>query len=163
MNEDPIGLWQHLHGATTHFPIALAIASLAFDLGAVLFKKDVWRTVGFWLVMGAAVACVPAIASGLYYIYADAKGLANVEAMGDVTTVTNHRNVSLVAGSLLIFLALWRAAAKDSLNKKALAVYLILAVLMVSGIGYAGYLGGYLGHGYWGALTPPSPAAEGAQ
>jgi Predicted membrane protein len=166
MNEDPIGLWQHVHGATTHFPIAMAVTSIAFDLGALLFKKESWRTVAFWLLIIAAIGVVPAITSGLFYIYRDPKGMEHAQMMGDIATVLSHRNVSLFAGALLIFLALWRVGMKDRLKGISLGIYLLLAVIMVGGIGYAGYLGGYLGHGYWGPLTPAeeTPAApEGAQ
>ena len=28
MEEDPLKIWQHIHGASVHFPLAMAVAAL---------------------------------------------------------------------------------------------------------------------------------------
>ncbi len=148
MEPDPISFWQHVHGASTHFPIALAISSLVFDAGALLFKKEAWRTVGFWLLMTAAVLAVPAIGSGLWYIYINPSGKQAFANGLSQAAVILHRNTSLWGGGALIVLALMRAFRNDEFKKPALIILLALTFVAVSLIGWTGYQGAYVGRGY---------------
>ncbi len=65
----PARLWQHLHGATTHSPIALVFVAAAFDTGALLFTKKNWRTAGYWTRIAAVIKLPPTMASEPYGIY----------------------------------------------------------------------------------------------
>lgn len=57
--------WPELHGALTHFPVALLIGSVAFDFGATLWKKAEWRVVSFWMLALAVAMAIPSLATGL--------------------------------------------------------------------------------------------------
>ncbi len=145
--EDPLKLWQHVHGASSHFPIALVIVAVLFELGAVMFKKPAWRIVGFWAIFTAALLSVPAILSGLTGFL----GWFGFTPHGaDVSDhVVLHRNVSLVGGGVLILLAAWRVGREKAGMKSAEhATYLVLLIAATLIIGYAGWLGAYVGHGY---------------
>jgi uncharacterized membrane protein len=141
--EDPIKLWQHIHGASAHFPIALLIVSVLFDIGSSWKKHAGWRTVGFWAIIVAAIVAVPALASGLSAYF----GWFGIHWEGDKIMLL-HRNIALGAGGTCIALALWRSIRHDDLKGGTWVVYLGLAILSMLGIGYTGYLGAYVAQGY---------------
>jgi uncharacterized membrane protein len=136
-NEDPIKLWQHIHGATAHFPIAMMIVALIFDLGAIIFKRETWRAVGFWCLMVAAIVSIPLVISGL----AGANGWFGIEKWDD-------RNLALAGSGLAIVLALWRAGRRDRLKGPEWGIFIALLIASVGIIGYTGYLGAYVARGY---------------
>ena len=148
--EDPLRLWQHLHGATTHFPITLVFVSAAFDAGALLFKKANWRTVGYWTLIVTVIMLVPAMASGLYGIYVDANGKATYAAEGynHARTILWHRNMSFAATAFLIIPAIWRTVKRDDLATAAHIVCLLFVLIGVAFISVVGYNGGYIPRGY---------------
>ena len=61
--------WDKLHGAMTHFPIALLLFSTACDLASVTFKKLTFarglRLVSFYGLAVAALASLGAVVSGI--------------------------------------------------------------------------------------------------
>lgn len=153
--EDPIKLWQHLHGATIHFALALALVSAAFDLGSKLFQKKEWRTVGFWSLVVAVVLSVPAIISGLWG-QLGWFGLKDDERW-QAEHLLAHRNVALIGSAALLLLLLWRTftgdfgisrSTYDRKGQGAYTLYLVLIVLAAGAMGYTGYLGGYVARGY---------------
>ncbi len=141
--EDPIKLWQHIHGASSHFPIALLILSVVFDLGSSWRKNAGWRAVGFWCIIVAAIIAVPATVSGL----SANLGWFGVEKW-DAEQMVLHRNIALATGGMSIVLALWRSLRRDDLKGGAWAVYLGLAIMTALGISYTGWLGAYVARGY---------------
>jgi uncharacterized membrane protein len=161
MQEDPIKLWQHFHGASVHFALALALVSIAFDLGAMLLQKKEWRTVGFWSLIIAAVLSIPAVLSGLWgqlgWFKSSSIRLLNP---GDASPWTAdhlliHRNFALAASIVFVLLTLWRCLTSDfgngSRERKTgrfFVIYLVLMTIASGCVGYAGYLGGYVARGY---------------
>lgn len=150
--EDPIKLWQHLHGATIHFALALALVSAAFDVGSKLFNKKEWRTVGFWSLIVSVVLAVPAVLSGLWGQLGWFKG-----EKWEAEHLLSHRNVALGGTALLLGLLIWRVVTADFGSSRSMqdrkaqggyTLYLILVVLAAGAIGYTGYLGGYVARGY---------------
>ena len=150
--EDPIKLWQHLHGATIHFALALALVSAAFDLGSKLFGKKEWRTVGFWSLVVAVVLSVPAVLSGLWgqlgWFKAD---------KWEAEHLLSHRNIALLGSGLLLALLVWRVLSADFGSSRSMQdrkgqghylIYLFLVVLAAATMGYTGFLGGYVARGY---------------
>src|SRR5260370_31509346 len=61
--------WDKLHGAMTHFPIALLLFSTACDSGSVAFKKLTFarglRLVSFYGLAAAALGSLGAVVSAL--------------------------------------------------------------------------------------------------
>ena len=140
-----MGLWQHLHGASVHFPIVLLLVGVVFDLGAIVSKKDSWRSLGFWCFLLGALCTIPAALSGLSGVY----GWFKIETIYDAqgTHLLQHRNVALIGGGLSLALALWRTAVKDRLKGGAWLVWLVLAITTAGLIGFAGFRGGGITHG----------------
>jgi uncharacterized membrane protein len=144
--EDPLQLWQHIHGGSSHFPIALIMVAFLFDVGATVFKKDSWRVIGFWCIILGALATIPAVLSGL----SGGNGWFGVEWGNRQYSehLTVHRTVALVAAGVSLVLAIWRAIRGDKMQGAEWIVYLICLGGGVGAIAIAGYQGGYVGHGY---------------
>src|SRR5882757_6693034 len=96
-------LWARVHGATGHFPLALALASgaldgAAFALGTRPLARDLHAT-GYWMMIAGALGSVPTVASGLVMT----KGVL----LGHGALRLHHLFV-WPAFALLIGLAVWR-------------------------------------------------------
>jgi len=150
LEEDPIKLWQHIHGATAHFPIALIVVSFLFDTGAILFKKTQLRNAAFWTLIIAALGCIPLVLSGLagQVGWFGLTPLLEQNEGSSVLKTFGHRNIALVGSALAIILAVWRVARKDSFKYGEFMLYFLVLVLTTMAIGYAGYLGAYVAKGY---------------
>ncbi len=129
--------WAEFHGALTHFPVAFIIGAFLFEAGAMLFKKPEWRTVSFWLLVGAVVASVPTLLSGIQTaksVYGHATGLPDI--------ASDHRAFAFMTMAIAAVLLVWRIVAKDRLVGPAL--WGAAAVLLIASgtVSYTGYLGG---------------------
>src|SRR6201993_1901264 len=95
--------WDKLHGAMTHFPIALLLFSTACDLVSVAFRKLTFarglRLVSFYGLAVAALASLGAVVSGI--------ALAKGDMWGRGDFGWHHRFVWPAFG-LLLALAVWR-------------------------------------------------------
>jgi len=126
-----LSIWYHLHGALTHFPIALAIISFVFDFAGAAFRKPSLRAAGFWTLVMAALAAVPAVATGFF----------TAHDYGTAKSLLIHRNTSVAAGVLLLGLALWRGLRRDDLSRASFIAYLVGVLLAAGAIGLTGWLG----------------------
>src|ERR1700757_5250738 len=101
--------WDKLHGAMTHFPIALLLFSTACDFVSVAFKKLQFarglRLVSFYGLAAAALASLVAVVSGIALTKGDMWG------RGDFGW--HHRFVWPAFG-LLVALAVWRLVVRDA-------------------------------------------------
>lgn len=157
MEPDPIKIWQHIHGASAHFPIALMSMSFLFDLGGVVLRRPAWRTVGFWCLLVAAVVSVPLILSG----FTGQLGWFHQDKW-EADKMLVHRNVALAAGVLIFILTAWRASRERhhlsgaatpreheiGMRAGELAAYLVILALSTVAVGYTGWLGAYVARGY---------------
>ena len=131
--------WDKLHGAMTHFPIALLLFSTACDFVSVAFKKLSFarglRLVSFYGLAVAALASLGAVVSGVVLTKGDMWG------RGDFGW--HHRFVWPAFG-LLVALAVWRLVVRDAMSRTGLCLYLILMLLASGFVAAAGYFGGEL-------------------
>src|ERR1700732_3296806 len=129
--------WDKLHGAMTHFPIALLLFSTACDLVSVTFKKLTFarglRIVSFYGLAVAALASLGAVVSGI--------ALAKGDMWGRGDFGWHHRFVWPAFG-LLMALAVWRLMVRDEMSKAGLWLYLILMFVTSGFMAAAGYFGG---------------------
>jgi len=129
--------WPEMHGAVTHFPVALLITSAAYDVGAIVLRKPAWRAASLWMLLAAAILALPALLSGAM------TGEAMFGSSGPAPAVyTSHRAAAFATTVLAILLLAWRGATRDNLEKGALGVSVILSVLVAGSVGYTGFLGG---------------------
>lgn len=129
--------WDKLHGATTHFPIALLLFSTLCDFVSVTFKKlpsaRGLRLVSFYGLAVAAVGSLGAVVSGI--------ALTKGDLWGRGYLGWHHRFVWPAFG-LLVALAVWRLVVRDETSRVGLCVYLILMLLASGFVAAAGYFGG---------------------
>src|SRR5258708_33738364 len=65
-------LWVKMHGGTTHFPIALVMASALFDLAGLIVPENLnksrragLRAAGFYTIVLGSIGSIGAVVSGV--------------------------------------------------------------------------------------------------
>ena len=129
--------WDKLHGATTHFPIALLLFSTLCDFVSVTFKKLPFarglRLVSIYGLAVAALGSLGAVVSGI--------ALTKGDLWGRGYLGWHHRFVWPAFG-LLVALTVWWLVVRDEISRVGLCVYLILMLLASGFVAAAGYFGG---------------------
>jgi uncharacterized membrane protein len=130
-------LWARMHGGATHFPIALLVVSVVFDMGALWWPDEIrrreLRAVGFYSLILAAVAAPFAVLSGI--------ALSHGRLMGTGALLFHHLFIWPAFG-LLIGLTVWRVVIGEWISRQAFGCYLVLATLTAATMLGAGYWGG---------------------
>jgi len=133
-------LWVKMHGGTTHFPIALAMASVLFDSAGYFVPDSADKSrraglyaAGFYSLILAAFGSLGAVLSGLVIAHWQLWGVGNLG---------RHHACLWPAFSLLIGLAAWRLAVRDRVSRRAFKVYLAASLITAGLCGAAGYWGG---------------------
>ena len=134
--------WTALHGAITHFPVALLLGGAAFDIGATLRRKSEWRTVSFWMLAMAVAMAIPSLATGWIAggkIYNPQSTLPPVFVW--------HRALAFGSSGLALVLLLWRWKARDYDNAtkvRARGALVAFSVLTALAVGITGHFGGQM-------------------
>ena len=135
-------LWVKMHGGTTHFPIALVIASALFDLMGSLVpdnqdksRRAGFRAAGFYTLLLGALGSIGAVVSGLVISHGQLWGRGNL---------AHHHTFLWPAFGLLIALAAWRLVVGSRASNGAFKTYLVAALLAGGLMAAAGYWGGEL-------------------
>jgi len=136
---DP-SIWPKMHGASVHFPVALAMAAALFDgLGAAWPKssprKAQLHSAGYFTIILGALGTFPAVLSGLF--------MTRGEVMGHGALLFHHLFV-WPAFACLVGLGVWRALVGDKVSFRGFTVYLVVLFLTAGLMGGAGYWGGEL-------------------
>jgi uncharacterized membrane protein len=129
--------WDQLHGAMTHFPIALLLFSAVCDFASVALHKFPFarelRRVSYYGLAVSAVASVGAVISGI--------ALTNGNMWGRSDLGWHHRFIWPAFG-LLTALAVWRLIVRDEMSRTGLWLYLTLMLITSGLMAAAGYFGG---------------------
>ncbi len=133
-------LWPKLHGASTHFPVALAMVATLFEgLGFVLPRssrhKAHLQNAGYYTIILGAMGTIPAVLSGLF--------LTKGETLGHNALLFHHLFV-WPAFAMLIGLGTWRALVGENFSRRGFAFYLAGLLLTAGLMAGAGYWGGEL-------------------
>lgn len=132
-------IWAKIHGATTHFPIALVVCSGTLDaLGFILAGRPAVRglhAAGYWTMVLGAAGTLPAVLSGLL--------LTKGRVLGHGALRLHHLFV-WPAFALLLALATWRLIVGRRATRPAFAGYLVGVASAVALTLAAGYWGGEL-------------------
>jgi uncharacterized membrane protein len=130
-------IWAKLHGAATHFPIALMIVSAFCDsVSLFIADADLCRGFRFGGAVSVAIGALggsAAIISGLV--------TARWQFWGHATLLMHHRFVWPAFG-LMTSLAIWRISAPRRIIRRPTATYIVLMLLAVALMSMAGYWGG---------------------
>ncbi len=126
------------HPVLIHFPIALFIASLVFDLLGKKSRNSALSAVGYYNLLGAAIMTLPSILTGLLAWQWQFGGTA---LRGNLLL----HLISALTSSALIWL-LWRLRSRQGrgAGEEPDTTYLVLALLTVALISFTGHLGGIL-------------------
>lgn len=136
---DP-SIWPKMHGASVHFPVALAMAAALFD-GLGFFwpksspRKAQLHSAGYFTIILGALGTFPAVLSGLF--------MTRGEVMGHGALLFHHLFVWPAFGCL-VGLGVWRALVGDKASFRGFTAYLVLLFLTAGLMGGAGYWGGEL-------------------
>jgi len=135
-------LWIKMHGGMTHFPIALVMVSVVFDLAGLVVPENAeksrragLRATGFYTLVLGALSSFGAVASGLV--------LSHGEIWGQGNLVRHHMFIWPAFG-LVIALAVWRLVVGNHASNRAFKLYIAASLLTAAVMGTAGYWGGEL-------------------
>jgi uncharacterized membrane protein len=136
---DP-SIWPKMHGASVHFPVALATAAALFDGLGFVWPKSSPRKVqlhsaGYFTIILGALGTFPAVLSGLF--------MTRGEVMGHGALLFHHLFV-WPAFACLVGLGVWRVLAGDKVSFRGFTAYLVVLFLTAGLMGGAGYWGGEL-------------------
>jgi uncharacterized membrane protein len=139
MSIDPT-LWPKLHGASTHFPVALAMAAALFDglsalVPAASPRKAQLRAAGYFTIILGALGTFSAVLSGLF--------MTKGRVLGHDAELFHHLFVWPAFG-LLVGLGAWRALVGENASPRGFAIYLVVLYLTAGLMAGAGYWGGEL-------------------
>jgi uncharacterized membrane protein len=126
----------HLHPIIVHFPIALIVVCVAFDLYRVIRKGDFSPKDGLVLWVIAALSAGIAVASG-----------PDEEARGITTLIHTHSTLAnitlwLAILAVVIRLFVWRIKSQTKMSGVVLTAYMLVSVLSAGGVLATGYFGG---------------------
>jgi uncharacterized membrane protein len=136
---DP-AIWPKLHGASVHFPVALAMAAALFEgLGLIWSKSSPYKVqlhaAGHFTIILGALGAFPAVLSGLL--------MTKGEVLGHDALLFHHLFV-WPAFTLLVGLGVWRAVAGEKASSRSFAIYIAVLFLTAGLMAGAGYWGGEL-------------------
>ena len=124
------------HPVIIHFPIALFIISVAFDLVAIWRKNPTMARAAYYNLLGAALTAPVAVATGLTAWQWQLEG---AKLKGNLLL---HMIFALSASAMIWLLCAWRIRQRK-LPQRALGItYIFLALATVLLIALAGHLGG---------------------
>jgi uncharacterized membrane protein len=133
------------HVVLIHFPIALFIASFAFDLLGRWKRDRNLENAAYYNLMAAAVATLPAVATGLLawrWLLEGAKLKGNLRL---------HLLFGSLSAGMIWLLSLWRTRLRRSPGQRLTTAYLAVELIAVFVVALTGHLGGILS----GVEMPP--------
>ncbi len=126
-----------MHGASTHFPIALVLTSMFLDMLGHVWpaeeRRRELRAAAFFLIVLAAVSSFGAVLSGL---------VISKWKVAGTGLVAKHHLFVWPAFALMIALAAWRIMTGNEASRRGFAIYLWAMALTSALISLAGYWGG---------------------
>jgi uncharacterized membrane protein len=133
------------HPVIIHFPIALFIASVVFEVLAVWRKQPVFASVAYYNLLGAALTIPLAIATGLGAWRWQLEGAA-------IKGNLRLHMICALTSALLIFLLTWVRSRQRTKGRSPTIAYWALTLVALMVITLTGHLGGIVS----GVETPVS-------
>jgi uncharacterized membrane protein len=126
------------HPVVIHFPIALFIISVAFDLLAIWRRHPTMAKAAYYNLVAAALTAPVAIASGLMAWQWQLEG---AKLKGNLLL---HMVFALSASAMIWLLCGWRISQRKLPQRTPGLIYIFLALATVLLIAIAGHLGGFV-------------------
>lgn len=131
-----------LHPTIVHFPIALTVVVMLWDIGRWIFDRENLLRAGFWggttpLLIVAFCGALAAVATGL---------AAEPETTSGVVhgLLEAHETMAFVSAGLLAVLTFWRIGTRGAFPRKAGFLYLLLVLAAAVVVGYGAFFGGQM-------------------
>ncbi len=124
------------HVVVIHFPIALFVASFAFDLLARWRRNRNLATAAYYNLVAAAVATLPTVATGLlawHFLYGGKK------LRGDLRL---HLLLGLASTGMIWLLYWWRKRLRRTPDERLGSYYMAIELIAVLAVSLTGHLGG---------------------
>jgi uncharacterized membrane protein len=132
-------IWSKLHGASTHFPIALVIVSAFCDAWAWLCPREELQS----KLRFAATVTIVLGALGSYAAVFTGLVTARWQIWGHATLLRHHQFV-WPAFALISALAAWRVVHYGQPSRREATINLLIMLIAVAVVSLAGYWGGEL-------------------
>ena len=126
------------HGVLIHFPIALFISSVAFDVIARLTRSRSLARAAYYNLIAAAIMALPAVVTG---VLAWQLQLEGAKLRGNLRL---HLGLGASSAILIWMLAWWRRSQEREDRGSLAAGYWAVAFLAVTVVALTGHLGGIL-------------------
>ena len=138
-----------LHKASAHFPIALLITNVFFDIAGRVFKKPNFQIVSYWIHLLGVVASIATIILGAVGnpFFEDVGLLGNpLKDYGNEMThkAVQHSWLGIAGFILFAVLAVWRVKNRGAFGRVESIVYLSAGIAGVILLGITGYLGSHV-------------------
>jgi uncharacterized membrane protein/cytochrome c2 len=127
--------WVEVHGATTHFPIALLLVACLLDLGAIWARKPAWREAALLLLVLAVASLPISLLSGY---------LTGREYARAPVGYQNHWMAAVATSIFATALLAWRLKARDQLARTARFGAIALMMSCAVTVSYTGFVGGQM-------------------
>lgn len=124
-----------IHSAIVHFPIALLMVSLLFELLARAWKSRELSRVAVWNLGVGALGAVVAAATGLV----NSNMVHHTEAGHELMAL--HQKLGLLVATGALILLTIRLARNDTWLGKLKRLYLLLFLVLVGTLAYTGHIG----------------------
>ena len=125
---------QNIHPLFVHFPIVLLLLGLLFEIGYIIFKKELYNSFAAVLLVLAATAFVAAATTG----WIAANSVPHPDEAHEL--METHEKLQLIATGMTVFIALWIILFKHRLRVLRLIVTIAAAGIMIVGAIYGGEL-----------------------
>jgi uncharacterized membrane protein/cytochrome c2 len=143
--------WVEVHGATTHFPIALLLVACFLDIAALVLRKPAWRDSALLLLTLAVISLPISLLSGYF---------TGSEYRRPPVGFQTHWIAAVVTSILASALLLWRLIARDRLPRPARIGAMSMLIGSALAVSYTGFLGGQM---VFGDRTPQTDVADAVQ
>ena len=129
---------ESLHPLIVHFPIALLLSAVAFELTALIVKRPILHRVSLWNLSLGTLAAGVAVLTGLR---AEEVAKHSFEIW---QVMALHERLGITTFILSLMVTAWRWRTHDQLTPRARAVTLAAMLAIATTVSVGGYLGGRL-------------------
>lgn len=148
------GSWVELHAALTHFPIALLLVALFFDMGALVLRRPAWRDMGLAVLALAVISLPVALLSGY---------LAGRDMGRPPVGFEEHWKAAVLTTFVAALLLFWRVRTRQRTERVPQLAMMAVALAGAVAVGYTGHMGGSMvfgGRSAPASEVPPTLAAS---
>lgn len=133
----------HLHPMLVHFPIALAMVGLLFEIARFFFSKKIPATLcGEFMLYVACLSAIAAVLSGEFFTGKFTGEPLDVRDIHRMLAIIS--TISLILASIVYLIRRFKDDNNKGLEMLGLSLYILSALL----IGITGFMGGNLVYSY---------------